>query len=234
MGKAPGFRPFRHLNRLLQEKAIDVEAMPAVHVPDGRGRRLSPHEEQKLFLNAMADVRPLTGAKTAAIHPRRPTEKSYHLSEDERVLHQLQHLIDSGRGYRIADTPEYIEGRGFRVPDAITRRLHRGVFAVQAHIDLHGMGVAAAGKAVDDFLNHAVRQGLRTVLIIHGRGLSSPGEPVLKSQLVKWLNRRAWRKWLLAYTSARACDGGAGATYVLLRKRPMPKHLRKRFRRAQP
>jgi DNA-nicking Smr family endonuclease len=79
-----------------------------------------------------------------------------------------------------------------------------------------------------------VRQGLRTVLIIHGRGLSSPGEPVLKPLLEERLNRDGWRKWVLAYTSARACDGGAGATYVLLRKRPIPKTFRKPRPRTSP
>jgi DNA-nicking Smr family endonuclease len=156
------------------------------------------------------------------------------LNEDERVLSQLQTLIDSGQGYRIADTPEYIEGCGYRVPDEITRRLHRGDFAIQGHIDLHGMSALEAGKAVDGFLRQAVRQGLRTVLIIHGRGLSSPGEPVLKPLLEERLNRDGWRKWVLAYTSARACDGGAGATYVLLRKRPIPKTFRKPRPRTSP
>ena len=88
---------------------------------------------------------------------------------------------------------------------------------MQDHLDLHGLTAAEARDAVDRFLTNAVRQGLRTVLIIHGRGLSSPGEPVLKSRLMQWLNRGVWRKWVMAYTSARRCDGGAGATYVLLR-----------------
>jgi DNA-nicking Smr family endonuclease len=109
----------------------------------------------------------------------------------------------------------------------MTRRLHQGQFAIQAHIDLHGMTVRQAREAVDGFLHQAVRQGLRMVLIIHGRGLSSPVEPVLKSHLVKWLQRGSWRKWVMAYTSARVCDGGAGATYILLRSRPLPKRLRK-------
>ena len=95
--------------------------------------------------------------------------------------------------------------------------LENELASVQDHLDLHGLTAAEARDAVDRFLTNAVRQGLRTVLIIHGRGLSSPGEPVLKSRLMQWLNRGVWRKWVMAYTSARRCDGGAGATYVLLR-----------------
>ena len=36
-----------------------------------------------------------------------------------------------------------------------------------------------------------------------------------------------WRKWILAFTSARLCDGGTGATYVLLRERPYTKRYGK-------
>ncbi|MGD0625276.1 MAG: Smr/MutS family protein, partial [Thermodesulfobacteriota bacterium] len=82
------------------------------------------------------------------------------------------------------------------------------------------------------FLKWAVMTGKRGVLIIHGRGLSSPQEPVLKEKVIEWLTRGPWRKWVIAYASARLCDGGAGATYVLLRRRPVSKRL-KRFHSPQ-
>jgi DNA-nicking Smr family endonuclease len=58
------------------------------------------------------------------------------------------------------------------------------------------------------------------VLIVHGRGLCSPAEPVLKGLVHRHLRRNPWRRWVLAFTSARMIDGGAGATCVLLRRRP--------------
>jgi DNA-nicking Smr family endonuclease len=69
------------------------------------------------------------------------------------------------------------------------------------------------------------------VLIVHGRGLSSPAKPILKTKVIKWLTSGPWRKWVMAFTSARWCDGGAGATYVLLRKRPVTKRFKKKGRR---
>ena len=42
---------------------------------------------------------------------------------------------------------------------------------------------------------------------------------VIKNALITWFTRRALRKHVLAFTTARACDGGAGAVYVLLKKR---------------
>jgi DNA-nicking Smr family endonuclease len=57
------------------------------------------------------------------------------------------------------------------------------------------------------------------VLIVHGRGHNSKDQiPVLKSRLANWLARGQWARLILGFTSARPCDGGAGALYVLLRR----------------
>jgi DNA-nicking Smr family endonuclease len=81
------------------------------------------------------------------------------------------------------------------------------------------MNAAQAREAFENFLRGALRSGKQGVQIIHGRGISSPGDPVLKMKVVEWLTRSHWRKWLVAFTSAQSYDGGAGATYVLLRQR---------------
>jgi len=110
----------------------------------------------------------------------------------------------------------------------VARRLHRGDFSIQAHIDLHGFTVEYAKEAFDSFLRASINSGKRAVLIIHGRGLSSPGEPVLKNKVREWLSQGYWLKRVIAYASAQSCDGGAGATYVLLRNRPVSKRYGKR------
>jgi DNA-nicking Smr family endonuclease len=83
-------------------------------------------------------------------------------------------------------------------------------------------------KHFEMFMDDSVNQGKRTVLVIHGRGLSSPAEPVLKTHVYKWLTRGRWRRWVAAFASARSCDGGTGATYVLLRPNPLTKQLYKK------
>jgi DNA-nicking Smr family endonuclease len=51
--------------------------------------------------------------------------------------------------------------------------------------------------------------------------------PILKRNLVDWLSRGPWARSVLAFTSARPCDGGAGALYILLRrKRDAKKQVR--------
>ncbi len=81
-------------------------------------------------------------------------------------------------------------------------------------------------KLFEEFLKWAMNTHKKGVLIVHGRGLCSPSEPVLKKKVEEWLTRGPWRKWVVAYSSARICDGGAGATYVLLRERPVSKRFK--------
>ena len=51
--------------------------------------------------------------------------------------------------------------------------------------------------------------------IVHGKGYRSGARgPVLKTAVNLWLRRHAD---VMAFVSARAIDGGAGAVYVLLR-----------------
>ena len=144
-------------------------------------------------------------------------------SPENEALSRLVRLVGYGEGFVVSDTPEYIEGTGFRVHQEFARRLHRGDFSMQAHIDLHGLNVKSAKEVFDSFLHASLNAGKRAVLIIHGRGLSSPGEPVLKNKVHEWLSHGYWLKRVIAYASAQSYDGGAGATYVLLRNRPVSK-----------
>jgi DNA-nicking Smr family endonuclease len=57
------------------------------------------------------------------------------------------------------------------------------------------------------------------VLVVHGRGLRSPGgRPVLKHATAQWLSHGIIGGYVLAFTTARLYDGGAGAVWVLLRR----------------
>jgi DNA-nicking Smr family endonuclease len=101
----------------------------------------------------------------------------------------------------------------------LVRKLRRGDFVRQGHVDLHGMTADEAQPMVERFLVDAVKAGWRCVLIVHGKGLNSKDQtPVLKEKLKSWLARGRAATLVLAFTSARPHDGGAGALYVLLRR----------------
>ncbi len=189
--------------------------------------------EESAFREAMEGVKPMVRDKHHAKKNNVANPLHHLVNEPEQDVRQhLDNLVKYGEGFIISKTPEYMEGTGRDIPPEFAERLHRGDFSIQAHIDLHGMGAAQAKDAFENFLNEAIRSGKRAVLIIHGRGISSPGEPVLKNKVSEWLTRSHWRKWVIAFTSAQSYDGGAGATYVLLRhrltsKRPTIKNRRR-------
>jgi DNA-nicking Smr family endonuclease len=239
------FRPFNDLKILLKSKSFKLAPSPAANSGKSLSKSTSStgnrsettnsaeakkpsDNENDLFIEAMAGVEPIARddciEHDAAPHlPQTPEHDC-----DAETLLQLEKLIKHGEGFVVADTPEYIEGTGYNVHPELTKRLHRGDFSIQAHLDLHGLGVESAKNAFDKFFKDAITTGKGAVLIVHGRGLSSPAEPVLKTKVVEWLTSGPWRKWVVAFTSARSFDGGAGATYVLLRQRPVTKSQRKK------
>jgi DNA-nicking Smr family endonuclease len=147
------------------------------------------------------------------VEPRSP------VSEDAEALALLSDLVSGQADFDISDTREYVEGHVVGLDPRLVRRLRRGDFAWQAHLDLHGMTAAVARDAVEQFVVKGVRDGLRCLLIVHGRGLNSKDQvPVLKENMNSWLARGRIGRHVLAFTSAKAADGGAGALYVLLRR----------------
>jgi DNA-nicking Smr family endonuclease len=85
----------------------------------------------------------------------------------------------------------------------------------QAQLDLHGMTAAEAEEAVDGFLREARARGLDKVLIIHGKGNHSPGQPVLAARVRLWLERSPSAG---AFGPAERRHGGGGATWVIVRE----------------
>ncbi len=222
------FRPFEDLNAMLEKRSLPITPCPLDSPINHIEANLDPDNEKKLFMEAMADVKPISRDKCIEKNIETPQfDVSENDTESEMKL-RLENLVRYGKGFVVADTPEYIEGTGYNVSPQVTKRLHRGDFSLQGHIDLHGFNVKDAQEAFENFLKAAVMAGKSSVLIVHGRGLSSPAKPVLKAKVYEWLTSGQWRKWVIAFSSARSYDGGTGATYVLLRQRPLTKRFRKR------
>ncbi len=216
---------FEDLKSLLEKRGLSLPKGRRSSIPD-QSKKVSPQLEEKLFAEAMEGVHPIKKDKVVGQRaPFRLPEPSRN-KEDAEVLEKLTNLLRYGSGFNVSDTPEYIEGTGYNIPSSVAKRLHQGDYSIQAHMDLHGLRADDAKEVFGEFLNWAITRGKRGVLIIHGRGLSSPSEPILKNKVREWLTRGPWRKWVVAYSSARKCDGGAGATYVLLRQRPVSKRLK--------
>lgn len=97
-------------------------------------------------------------------------------------------------------------------PKSPLSRWEKNVLEPQATLDLHGLDRVSALQRLDQFLQLARRRGLIKILVIHGKGLHSSAEQVLKTQVFQWASmqkgiklRKAPLKW-----------GGGGASLVYL------------------
>ena len=221
------FRPFEGLKTLLEAQSVSLKKDDGALRSKSAEPAANPATDQALFEAAMADVERITQNICAKQNSQKSNVAGSDKTDESETLLQLQELVETGKGFVVADTPEYVEGIGYHVNREVAKRLHKGEFSIQGHIDLHGLTVESAREAFENFLEESTATGKRMVLIIHGRGLSSPARPILKTKVIKWLTTGRWRKWVIAFTSARLCDGGAGATYVLLRKRPASRRYKK-------
>jgi len=119
-----------------------------------------------------------------------------------------------------------------RVPETVTRappeidrktwqRLGRGRLAPEARLDLHGMTLSEAHRALPSFLATAAARGRRLVLIITGKGSGGPDTPrgVLRRQIPLWLRSPPLSQWVQELRPAHQKHGGDGALYVWLRRR---------------
>jgi DNA-nicking Smr family endonuclease len=167
----------------------------------------------------VADARPVEGRSKVVepAAPRPPTLEFWHPDLD--AIRELEALVSGEAPFDIADSDEFIEGRVSGLDPGLVRKLRRGDFSVQAHLDLHGKSRAEAKGEVNHFLRRSREQGKRCVLLVHGRGLHSKDQvPVLKEALQNWLATARFGRHVLAFATARPQDGGAGAVYVLLRR----------------
>lgn len=102
------------------------------------------------------------------------------------------------------------------VQHGVFRKLRLGQYPIEARLDLHRMTVEEARREVFGFVQDCVRYGLRSVIILHGKGQRNPdGVALLKSYLAKWLPEL---NDVLAFHSAQKHHGGTGAVYVMVRK----------------
>jgi DNA-nicking Smr family endonuclease len=155
---------------------------------------------------------------TAAPPPPRGAPESF-WHPDLDAVDELRALVKGDAPFDLADGDEFVEGRVAGLDPNLVRKLRRGEFAVQGHVDLHGLTRQEAKKSVEDFLRASRSGGKRCVLVVHGRGLHSKDQlPVLKDALRGWLSTARFSRHVLAFATARPADGGAGAIYVLLRR----------------
>jgi len=179
-----------------------------------RERRAREQRERDLFALTVGAVTPLR-AVAVAVAPRRPRPPATaRQRERDEAAVMLEAISDEFDVESLLDTDDALSFRRPGIGPEVVRKLRRGVWAIQAQLDLHGLRRDEARERLNRFIFEARRRGLRCVRVIHGKGNGSPGrEPVLKAKVKSWLVQT---KDVIAFTQARASDGGHGALLVLL------------------
>ncbi len=106
------------------------------------------------------------------------------------------------------------------VQHGVFRNLRLGHYAPEARLDLHHLTLDRDRSEVYHFIKECLAADVRTALITHGKSEGRKTPALIKSALAYWLPQM---DEVLAFHSAQKHHGGAGATYVLLRKSPHKK-----------
>lgn len=167
-----------------------------------RSRRATTDEERSLFYETFADVKPLRPHARPAARPKKkaPPEPA----KTPKAVKAVAKPKPVPKPPR--DIPPEIGGHR-----AIQLRKGRG--EPEARLDLHGMTQAEAHRALLRFLIRARANEARMVLVITGKS------GVLNRQFRPWLAQGEFASLVSGVSSAHKSHGGAGAFYVLLKRR---------------
>ena len=176
-------------------------------------RELSP-DDTALWAFVTTDVNPLKHGKT------QPEKKEQIEKTKNQIELARNEIRASAPRNKMDQMPNNFEhGRAPGLDKRTKTRLRRGQVSIEARIDLHGLTQPEAHTQLLSFLESAFERGIRSVLVITGKGLRANGKiGVLRSTVPRWLNELPARDWIKAFDYAANRDGGEGALYVLLRR----------------
>jgi len=207
-------RPFDKLKKKLANRETLPVSLPPVQ------KKKNEDTDDELFSTAMNKVKEIK--KFRELSFPQGQKKNVLFQErrdpDQEALMVLCGIAEGRQAISLPDTQEYVEWTNPNYHGDLTGQMHKGRFSIQAYLDLHGYTMAEAEAKVDGFLKESLARGLRCIKIIHGRGLRSVNGPRIKTSVLRRLSGH-FRKDVISYVTARQCDGGLGALYVLLRKR---------------
>jgi DNA-nicking Smr family endonuclease len=176
-------------------------------------------KDVELFRAAMAGVKPLEGHKPAKkpVIPK-PKKAEGSLPVQEKSLAEARAL-----SARLGMTKVSSSQAPQSFDRDVDRALSKGRRRPEAMLDLHGMTLAAAERAVGAFIAESSEQNRRVVLIVTGKGLRLDSGRVfggrIRAEFQGWLERPENRARVAGVRPAHPRHGGSGAFYVLLRRR---------------
>jgi len=176
-------------------------------------RKPPTDDESALFVQALADARPLKRAKP--VKGARPVAAP--AAKPERPPPPRSSQPAPPKPLEATRPPPLEPGAAIGLDRRTAEKLKRGQLPIDARIDLHGHTLNDAFAALEHCILNSSAAGRRCILVVTGKGLAGGG--ALKREVPHWLNLPALRDLVLAFTPSQPRDGGDGALYVLLRRR---------------
>ena len=176
-------------------------------------RRLSA-EERALWRKVVATVKPLAGASPLASDPE--AEAAPAPAPPKPVKTASIDRIPARRAQP-----------GTTLDASWDRRLARGLVPPDLVVDLHGHGLAGAYDLLDRRLEEVIAAGDRLLLLVtgkppaaHGRHAVRPAvRGAIRAAVDDWLAASRHAGDIAAVRNAHQRHGGAGALYIVLRRR---------------
>jgi len=172
-------------------------------------------EEANVFRSSVGQVSNLRDRNRVQHPSAKPSPIPVQSQLNDKAVLEAS-LSDEFDVENLLDIDETMSFRRPGIGEDIIKKLRRGEWVPQDKVDLHGMRSDEAREALANFLRRSVRNGVRCVRVIHGKGIGSPDKlPVLKGKVRSWLVQK---EEVIAFVQARESQGGAGALMVLLRQ----------------
>jgi DNA-nicking Smr family endonuclease len=188
-------------------------------------------DEEFLFQQEMTGVKPLNPQQRAKLAQSRASELSLQQRRAAAVAENTDRNPLSPDGIAPLDSWYVLDFKRSGVQNGVFRKLKQGRYEAEARLNLHRVTVARARSELFEFIEQAESYGMRSVMIVHGKGENSGASEaasVIKGCVNYWLRELPA---VQAFHSARPQHGGTGAVYVLLRKGEEAKQAnRERFR----
>lgn len=171
-------------------------------------RSLTP-EESALWARVASTIRPLSRDK----EDRQPVEQGPPASVDRKLV--------AARPTKNISKPLKRPVPGTTLDGSWDRGLRGGSIEPDRVVDLHGMSLDGAWRAIDRALDQAIARGERLVLLITGHQRS--GEPSVRRGAIRaavhdWLAASRHAGAIAAVRGAHRRHGGGGSLYIVLRK----------------
>lgn len=168
-------------------------------------------EEAELWSRVAATIRPLSRERPIAEPASEPAQ-----------ARSVKRPATAARESRPADRPRSTPIHERTLDRSWDRKLRSGSVSPDHILDLHGMTLDTAWRAIDRGLDQAIARGDRIVLLItghHRRGEPPVQRGRIRAAVHDWLAASRHASDIAAVRGAHQRHGGGGSLYLILRRR---------------